>query len=452
MITLIYISFLGIFCLIAELLNARKIILPFIAIALALAMGINYYSDLGDYYNGMLNINSLFRSFAPILIGITLLLTLMGSYFYQDRKENISDYAAITVFVLAGALAMVSFGNLAMFFIGIEILSISLYILVGSNIKETISNEAAFKYFLLGSVASGILLLGIAFVYAISASFDLSEIAQAIAKDPNNILLQVGVLLIIISLLFKASTVPFQFWAPDVYEGSPILTTAHMSTLVKVAIFASFYKLLSVAFLPMLPIIAPVLAIVSALTMTVGNFSAFKQNNVKRLLAFSGISHAGFMLMAMLDTTKGFYSILFYTTTYSLSSIALFSVAIFLFQQTKNPNISAFNGLAKKHPILAFLITISLLSMAGIPPLAGFWAKYYLFIDTIKDYTWLVIIAILNSAASIFVYFKFIWAMYTQEEENEIDIKIPTLYFTILIFCLIALIALGFMPYLLEYL
>ncbi|CAG0905281.1 unnamed protein product, partial [Darwinula stevensoni] len=358
----------------------------------------------------------------------------MAGYFYDDKKENISDYAAVILFILAGSLAMIAFGNFVMFFIGIEILSVSLYILVGSNKKEMSSNEAAFKYFLLGSVVSGILLMGITFIYAITGSFDLSEIAQVIENQPNNILLQVGVVLVIIAILFKASTVPFQFWAPDVYEGAPILTTAQMSTLVKVAILAAFFKLLSTAFLPMLFFIAPILAIISALTMIVGNLSAFKQNNVKRLLAFSGISHAGFMLMTLLNPTKGSYPILFYATVYSLASIAIFSIAIPLFKQTKNPDISSFDGLAKKHPIVAFLVTISFLSMAGIPPLAGFWAKYYLFIDIFKDYLWLVIIAILNSAASIFVYFKFIWAMYTKEDGNAQKIEIPMIYFFVLIF------------------
>ena len=449
---LIYISILGVFCLLAELFNARRIILPFILVALLGAFGIITQTSVGDYYSGMLNIDALFLSFAPILIGITFLLILMAMNFYQDKKENISDFSAIMIFILAGALAVVSFGNLAMFFVGIEILSISLYILVGSNKNELKSNEAAFKYFLLGSLSSGILLLGIAFVYAISGSFDLADIAQTISKHSNNLLLQMGVLLILVALLFKASVVPFHFWSPDVYEGSPILTTAQMATIVKVAIFGASFKLFSIAFIPLLFFIAPILSVAAAITMTVGNLSAFKQTNVKRILAFSGISNAGFMLMALLAPTKGFDAILFYTTSYSIASLGVFSIAIALHQSTKNPEISAFNGLAKKQPLIAVMLTISALSMAGIPPLAGFWAKYYLFIDVVNDYLWLVVIAILNSAASIFVYFKFIWAMFTKEEENSKPIEIPKVYIAVLVLCTLLLVLLGLFPNLLGYL
>jgi NADH-quinone oxidoreductase subunit N len=450
-ITLIFISILGVLCLAAELLNARKIIYPTSIAALGVAFVYNLQLPIGDYFNGMLSIDRLFFSFSSILILVTILLIIMSNHFYQDRIENITDYIAIKIFILAGALAMVAFGNLAMFFIGIEILSISLYILVGSNKTQKESNEAAFKYFLLGSLASAILLLGIAFVYGISGSFDLSEIAHSVSIEPNNILLQIGIVLIIISLLFKASTFPFHFWAPDVYEGAPILTTAMMSTLVKIAVFGSFFKLFSIAFLPTLPFFAQILAVVSALSMTIGNLSAFKQTNVKRLLAFSGIAHAGFMLMALLHPTQGHQSILFYTTTYSLASLAVFSVAILFYKQTKNSDISAFNGLAKKQPLIAVLLTIALLSMAGIPPLAGFWAKYYLFIDLVNNYLWLVVIAILNSVASIFVYFKFIWAMYTIENENKQDFPIPKPYFFVLIFCVLALLILFIAPEIINY-
>ncbi|MFA9290514.1 MAG: NADH-quinone oxidoreductase subunit N [Solirubrobacteraceae bacterium] len=446
MITIIFVAFLGVLSLIIELLNLRKFLIPVISTGLVISFGLTYLSVIGDYYSNMLNIDGIFITSSRILILITFLIVLMSDYFYTDRKDQITDYISIKIFILAGALAMVSFGNLAMFFIGVEILSISLYILVASNTKDEKSNEAAFKYFLLGSLASGFLLLGIAFIYLISGSFDLSEIAQAISKDSKNIFTQIGVLLVFISIFFKASLVPFHFWSPDVYEGSPILTTAQMSTLVKVTIFASFFKLVSIAFVPLMYVFNPIIAILCALSMTIGNLSAFKQTNTKRLLAFSGIANAGFMLLAILAPTKGFNSILFYTSIYSIASMAIFSVAINLFKETNNESISAFNGLAKNNPFIAFLITISLISIAGIPPLAGFWGKYYLFAGVVKDYLWLVVVAVLNSVASIFIYFKFIWAMYLEPNTNKINFKFQPTYTVILVLCALLLVVLGIYP------
>ena len=446
--TLIATTALGVFCLLFEIFNLRKIIVPITIIGLAAILGLNI-SEFGNqesYYNNMIVVDKFSTAFSGLFIVLTIFLVALAHNFYENHQSKISDFVAIKVFLLAGCLAMVSFGNLAMFFLGIEILSISLYILAASNRMNLKSNEAGMKYFLMGSFASGIILFGICLIYGAIGSFDMRTIQEAAMSANVEEWFYIGVILLSIGLLFKIAAVPFHFWAPDVYEGSPSLTTATMSTLAKVTAMASFFKLASVMTGNLPSSSQTVIVIISILSMTIGNIMALRQVNVKRMLAFSGISHAGFMLMTLLNVSVSAGSLLYYTSAYSLAGIAAFCVILYVCKNQNNEDIVNFHGLGKTNPLLAMILTASLLSMAGIPIFAGFFAKLVLFNQTIQaGYLILVIFAVINSIISVGYYFKLILAMYTKEP-NESRSGRPFLIYAVAIVAILLNILLGIFP------
>jgi NADH-quinone oxidoreductase subunit N len=381
-----------------------------------------------------------------LFVVLTIFLVALAHDFYEDHPTKISDFIAIKIFMLAGAVAMVSFGNLAMFFLGIEILSISLYILAASERLNVKSNEAGMKYFLMGSFASGIILFGICLIYGAMGSFDVAEITDWSRSAELPIWFPIGISLVTIGMLFKIAAVPFHFWAPDVYEGSPTLTTATMSTLVKVVAMATLYKLLTAMNADISDAFINIIIVISIASMTVGNIMALKQTNVKRMLAFSGISHAGFMLMALLSISTSAGSLLYYATAYSLAGIAAFAVILYVCKNRNNEDITNFNGLGKNNPLMAAILTASLLSMAGIPIFAGFFAKLVLFNQAIEaGYLVVVIAGVINSIISVGYYFKLILAMYSKEP-NEAVVKTPFVFYAVAVVAILLNIVLGLFP------
>ena len=446
--TLIAIIGLGVLCLLFEILDFRKAIIPVTIIGLLGVLGLTVadYNAPASYYNNMISVNNFSVTFSSLFIVLTIFLVALSHNFYENHQSKLSDFIAIKIFLLSGAVAMVSFGNLAMFFLGIEVLSISLYILAASNRMNVKSNEAGMKYFLMGSFASGIILFGICLVYGAMGSFDVSEISQMSQSAELPIWFPIGIILLSIGMLFKIAAVPFHFWAPDVYEGSPSMTTATMSTLAKVVAMATFFKLLTALNADLNYNFQLVIVIISIASMTVGNIMALKQSNVKRMLAFSGISHAGFMIMTLLSIGTSAGSLLYYATAYSLAGIGAFSVLLYVCKNQNNEDITNFHGLGKTNPLLAAVLTGSLLSMAGIPIFSGFFAKLALFNQTIDaGYLVVVIVAVINSIISVGYYFKLILAMYSKEP-NETRTGNPFLIYAVAILSLLLNIALGLFP------
>jgi NADH-quinone oxidoreductase subunit N len=445
--TLIAVSGLGVFCLIAEIFNLRKLLVPIALIGLLAILGltISEFNTPASFYNNMIVVNKFSVAFSSLFILLTIFLVALSGDFYKEHPTKISDFIAIKIFLLSGAVAMVSFGNLAMFFIGIEILSISLYVLAASRRLDIKSNEAGMKYFLMGSFASGIILFGICLVYGATGYFDMANIYDLSQGIGLPIWFPIGITLIIIGMLFKIAAAPFHFWAPDVYEGSPSLTTATMSTLAKIVAMATLYKLLS-GLTNLSPKVELLIVIISILSMTVGNIMALRQKNVKRMLAFSGISHAGFMVMALLSMSTAASTLLYYTAAYALAGIASFAIIIYVTKNKDNEDISNFNGLGKNNPLLAAILTASLLSMAGIPIFSGFFAKFMLFEQTIKaGYLVVVVAAVINSIISVGYYFKLILAMYTKEAPEEKQI-VPFVYYAVAVIAILLNIVLGVYP------
>ncbi|MBF4492248.1 NADH-quinone oxidoreductase subunit N [Flavobacterium sp. JLP] len=456
--TLIAITGLGIFCLLFEILNLRKAIVPFTIVGLLGVLALNFYefenaTATHSYYNNMITVSKFSTAFSSLFIILTIFLVALSHNFYENHQTKISDFIAIKIFLLAGGVAMVSFGNLAMFFLGIEILSIALYVLAASERLNLKSNEAGMKYFLMGSFASGIILFGICLIYGAMGSFDVVEISESSLSAELPIWFPIGMILMTIGMLFKVAAVPFHFWAPDVYEGSPALTTALMSTLAKVIAIATLFKL--VAELNLIPSLENqgllgtfenIIVIISIASMTVGNIMALRQVNVKRMLAFSGISHAGFMLMTFLTVASSAGVLLYYTAAYALAGIAAFSVILYVCKNQENEDITNFHGLGKTNPLLAAILTASLLSMAGIPIFSGFFAKLFLFDQTIKaGFIALVIVAVINSIISVGYYFKLILAMYSKEPNQERTGK-PFLIYAVAVISIVLNIALGLFP------
>ncbi len=374
----------------------------------------------------------------------TLVYFLLSSRDIEAVGVNGGDYFALIFFVLCGVSLVSSYNNLLMLFIGIEILSIPLYILTGSSKRNLKSNEASLKYFLMGAFSTGIMLLGIAFLYGASktGSFFIDDIG--VGKVPATPLFIVGLLLMIVSLSFKVSAAPFHFWTPDVYDGAPTVFTSFMATVVKGAAFIAFIRLFADSFGDAQPQWQLVIAIITAATLFIGNITAVFQQSVKRMLAYSSIAQVGFMFFAILSLKElAKEGIILYIAAYSLATIGIFAILV----RMKDHSFEGFNGLAKHQPVLAAVNTIFLLSLAGIPLTAGFFAKYYMLAAVLQTgkFFWLAIFAVLCAAVSVYYYFRVIQAMYFKEGEPQ-EIEASPSFKSLLIMVAVLIILLGIFP------
>ena len=447
--TLLVLAGIGVFGLFSEIFRFKKALLPvvFLGLAAALVTTVCDWNTNVSYFNNMMKVDNFSLAFSAVMICITMLWFIISPGFFTDETSK-SDHFTLILFALTGGVLMSSFNNMVMLFLGIEILSISMYILAGSNKKSLASNEAAFKYFLMGSFATGFLLFGIALIYGATGSFDIDVIATRLSEGNLNssVMLFAGILLTMIAMAFKVSAAPFHFWAPDVYQGAPTVITAFMSTVVKTAAVAAFFRLFIHTFTSMTEVWHTALMIISAATILVGNITAVYQTNVKRMLAYSSIANAGYMLMAIVSMNSAAPSaLLFYVIAYSVSSIASFTILLMVSNSTGNDSIESFYGLGKKNPFLAIMTLISMLSLAGIPPTAGFFAKYYIFIAAMENHMMpLVLIAVLGSLIGVYYYFRVIIAMFRDGNEKEIDFS--GRYKLVMIIAGILALALGVAP------
>ena len=394
---------------------------------------------------GMLVYNS-FGFVFNLVCHLTLLMYfLLSSTEIEGSSKSPSDHYALIFFITAGISIIAGFKSLLMLFIGIEIVSIPLYVLAGSDKSNLKSNEAALKYFLMGSFSTGILLMGIAFLYGDAGTFYLEGINMGGAfLTPMK---AIGLVLLMVSMAFKVSAAPFHFWTPDVYDGTPTVYTSFMATLVKSAGVFAFLKLFETAFGRVHSEWEVLLSVIIVLTIVVGNITAVFQQSVKRMLSYSSIAQAGFMLLGVyamnLMAKQG---IILYFAAYGIASIGLFAVLA----KFKDHSIEGLNGFAKKHPLVAGSMLVSLLSLAGIPLTAGFFAKYYMLLSAMKygNSLWLVIVAILGAAVSIYYYFRVIQAMYFKEEQGQSseEVTFSPFFKVMMVVNAIILLALGIHP------
>jgi len=382
----------------------------------------------------------------------TFLIFLMARYYFRKIDKPMEDIYSLLLFSLVGAVVITMMGNLTMFFVGLEIMSVSLYILAGSKKTSPSSNEAAMKYFLMGAFSTGILLFGIALIYGTTGSFDLIEIGQWTAANQNTIpmIYKVGIIFILVAMAFKVGAVPFHFWLPDVYHGSPTLITAYMATVIKIAGLAALYRLFSLSFITLQHFWGQIIWLLAAASIIVGNLGALNQHHVKRMLAYSSIAHTGYILMGFVvfnEFTIG--ALFYYSVAYFLATIGAFAVLILVRESIKKGTTDAFNGLIIENRFLSISMIVFLLSLTGIPPLAGFMAKFNILASTLQNgFFVLSVIAILGSAVSVFYYFKIIIAMVTNTNESvkvNITIRARILFIILLLLIVLTGIVPGFL-------
>ena len=418
-------------------------IIGLVATGASLICQMNHPSNFLSSYEGI-RMDEFAIRFSLVAVIFTGLLILTGFDSFKARLEHVGDYIGLLLFSLFGAVVMVSFTDMFMFFLGLEILSIPIYVMAGVKKDDSLSSEASLKYFMTGAFATGILLFGIAWLYGATGSFKIDEI-QLFFEEAESIssLAYVGVLLILASFLFKIGAAPFHFWSPDVYDGAPSTVTGFMAAVVKLGAFGAFIKLFSIAFGHLYDFWMPVLAILAILTMFVGNLSALRQVRFKRLLAYSSIAHVGYSLITMIVLTSNSASNLwFYLVAYGFSTIALITVQLIV--NDREDRIEAFKGLGRSNPFVAFVAVLALLGLAGVPPLMGFFGKYLIFVDAITTNPALIIVALLNSGIGIYYYLRTV-VIILQKPEGDVEIETPSfkatpLQLLVLLVCAIGII------------
>jgi NADH-quinone oxidoreductase subunit N len=389
--------------------------------------------------------------FFDVVICYAAALVVMLSMDFLGRTGGESgEYYALVLFATAGMMLMASAGDLIVVFLSLELMSLSLYVLAGLFKTRLTSGEAAMKYFLLGAFATSFLLYGIALIYGATGSTNLDRIAASVAAQGGDPLLLIGLGLLLVGFGFKISSVPFHMWAPDVYEGAPTTITAFIATGSKAGAFAALIRVLTVALRGVQADWSALLWGVAALTMTVGNVAALAQSNLKRMLAYSSIAHVGYMLMGLVaGGAQGAGAVLFYLLAYTFTTIGAFGVIALCARAGEEAvEVGDYAGLARRHPVLAATLALFLLSLIGIPPLAGFVAKFYLFGSAVRaGYVWLTVIAVLNSAVAAYYYLRVIVYMYMRETEGEGVAVAPSLAGGLaLAIALVGIVLLGVAP------
>jgi NADH-quinone oxidoreductase subunit N len=402
-------------------------------------------------FSGMYAVDKFSVFLKILLMAVTAITFLISLRYLKVEDINMGEYYGLILTATLGMIIMSAGNYLITIYLGLELMSLSIYVLSGFIRRDPKSQEAALKYFLLGAFTSGLLLYGIALLYGITGSTNLNEIAKYLTD--GNITYSVPLILSMVLLVtgfgFKISFVPFHMWVPDVYEGAPTSITAYMSVGTKIAGFAALMRIFLIGISILKPHWIILLWVLSVMTMTIGNFVAIAQKSLKRMLAYSSIAHAGYILIGFIAGNEiGLAGMLYYFVAYMFMNIAAFTMIILLCREgNRGDQISDFQGMATTNPVVALAFVVIFMSLAGIPPTAGFVGKLYIFAAAIQtDYIWLLIIAVVNSAISVYYYFSVVMAMYMKEPDKEIIInRSPALTFS-LILMVVGIIALGVYP------
>ncbi len=373
--------------------------------------------------------------FSMICILAAGLAILMSDDYLKRENFPVSEFYPLILFTTAGAMWMASGTDLMTIFLGLEVLSVSLYVLAGFFRNQTRSNEAGLKYFFLGAFSTGFLLYGVALLYGVTGTTKVKGIAAYVLANPGsttNTMFIAGGLLLLVGFLFKVAAAPFHMWTPDVYQGAPTPITAFMSTGPKAAAFAALMRVMIVGLDGMHSELTSLFWILAVLTMTIGNFVALSQKDLKRMLAYSSIAHAGYALVGLVAWNEiGHSAILFYMLAYTFMNMGAFAVLVLIGKQGENNlTLDGVAGLGYKKPILGVVLSIFLFSLMGVPPTAGFIGKFYIFSGAIKaGYIWLAVLGVLNSAVSLYYYLRVMVQMYFKDPAEDfswVSINVPT--------------------------
>lgn len=419
-------------------------------LGLMIAFYVSFLPELSFFsqYQHMYEFGANAALFTRIAIVTTVLLFFIAGFAFSNHRNHQSELYALMLFSLSGGVVLFGFQNLVTLFLGIEILSIPLYVLAGSNKTDLRSNEASIKYFLMGAFATGFLLFGVALIYGSSGSFDLYKIHEFAVNDPKNLMFNLGAILMLVALAFKVSLAPFHMWSPDVYQGSPSLITAFMMSVVKISAFFAFFKLMTIGFIGITGEWINIVGVLIIITLFLANVMGLAQSNAKRMLAYSSVSHVGYLSLIFYGMNSlSSYNLAFYLFAYSLATVGVMMCLIWVEKLKRETSYNAFKGLAHTEPILAVTATVSLLSMAGIPLTAGFMGKFAIFAQAIDKSPFLVLVAVLGSAISIAYYLRLIMAMFFPKESSfKTSEKVSLTYNIIAVFIIFALVAMGVFP------
>jgi len=424
-----------------------------VAMLAAMAAALYDLNITGMAFSNLLIVDR-FATFFRVLVLAVGVVSVLSSYRFLSRDQvETGEYHALLLFSLSGQCLMVAANSLVMIFIGLEISSIATYILCGYLRDDKRANESALKYFLLGSFATAFFLYGVAIIYGATGSTNILDIRQSLTSGapPSAAMVGVAMALMFVGLAFKVSGAPFQIWAPDVYQGAPTPVTAFMSAAPKAAAFAIFIRIFMTAFQSDSGTWEPMVWLSALLSMTIGNFAALMQNNVKRMMAYSSIAHAGYVLVALAARSEiGTASAMFYLAAYACMNLGVFAVVVHLSGKgERHLSLDDFSGLAQRQPLTAGLLTILLLSLVGVPLTGGFFGKFYIFKAALQsNLVWLTVLGLLNSAVAAYYYLRLVVLMYMREP-GEVTRDLEPLPLTLqaaLVLPVIGTFALGIFP------
>lgn len=427
--------------------KGRRVMQPVAVIGLLgiLILGGGLYTAQYNLFSGNYQIDPFASFFKLLFLAAGILVILSAGRYLERFEERVNEFYSFMIFALLGMVVMASAGEMITLYIGLELMTISFYILTAYLLNDKLSAEAGLKYLILGALSSAILLFGISLVYAVTGTTVISDMAAGFSMEPVMI---AGIILILAGFAFKISLVPFHMWAPDIYQGAPIPVTAFLAVGSKAAAFAALVRVFVMAF-PVSTFDWPLLlAVLAAITIVAGNLIALAQTDIKRLLAYSSIAQAGYIIVGLAAYNGyGLKGVLFYAMLYVFSNLGAFAAATLVEVETGSTDIEAFNGLARRSPMVAAIMTVCMLSLAGIPPLAGFVGKFYLFSGAIQSgMLWLAFIGLIMSMVSVYYYLRVAKAMYIGSSEETSAIKPGRAVGTALWVCLIGTIMLGLYP------
>ncbi len=408
--------------LLVELVVRKKETVGLLSIVSVAVVAYYIPQSFGKAFGGMF-ISDGYSVFFKFIFLINLILTVLLSMRYLViEKANHGEYYALIMFSTLGMMIMASAGDLIVLYLGLELMALSTYVLAGFIRHDIRSNEAALKYFLLGAFSSALLLYGITIIYGLTGTTDISLIGAAVAEKGLSAPMFLSIIFLMVAFGFKIALAPFHMWAPDVYEGAPTSITAFMSVGPKAAGFAAFGRVFLTGFGPLSADWTGILIVLSILTMAVGNIIAIQQSNIKRMLAYSSVAHAGYAVLGIIvGGTEGIAAMMNYLFIYAFMNIGAFAVVIMLRSKGfQGEELEDYKGLARTHPLAAAMMLIFMFSLAGIPPTAGFIGKFYLFKAVIgAGYIWLAVVAVIFSAISAYFYLRVVMYMYMLEPEGE---------------------------------
>jgi NADH-quinone oxidoreductase subunit N len=403
----------------------------------------------GESFSGMVRYGGYANYFGLLFLVSAFITTIISRDYFTKLNYRRGEFYILLIFATIGMMLIASANDLIVLFLGIELMSVCLYVLAGFIRIKDRPNEAALKYFLLGAFSTGFLLYGITLIYGATGTTNLTIIKSLFSTVSSNTIFLAGAGLVLIGFSFKAASVPFHMWAPDVYEGAPTPVTAFMSTGAKAAAFAALVTVFIRVFDFMGAGINQAIACIAAASMILGNIVAIAQSNIKRMLAYSSIAHAGYMLSGIAAATvDGQIGVMFYLAAYTLMNLGVFSIVSLMEKENdKNLSLSDYTGLSKRRPLLALLMAVFLFALAGIPPFAGFFGKYYVFLAAVKaNMVWLAVVGVLTSVVSAYYYLRVVVLMYFKEGEADLPVQPSIATIVVIILCAVAVLLLGLFP------